>query len=140
MVRTLSSGTIRSLVSVAFLFGMIFLFQKHADFYALKHAGVEPLILPYKALKIIDLGLDSAAAAYLWLGVVQNAGANPERMPGLIATINKLDPRFSSPYAFAVLVFPDLNLTNEALAIGKRGIELADPDWRIPYYMATNYH
>jgi len=57
-----------------------------------------------------------------------------------------VDPKLSYPYAFSVLALPIVpkkvfpNSVQVAAEIGKRGIANADPDWRIPYYMAINYY
>ena len=95
-------------------------------------------------LRVVDLGLHSATASLLWIGVIQNIGTQGSFL-GLahsIETINALDPRFSYPYAFGVLIIPmmDKEETSEALAIGKRGVAQNLNDWHIPYYLATTYH
>jgi hypothetical protein len=57
--------------------------------------------------------------------------------------VNAIDPKLSYPYAFTVLVLPAVSNYKDrisaALAIGNEGINNADPDWRIPYYMAADY-
>lgn len=97
-------------------------------------------IIPARAIKLGNLGLHSATSALMWIYAIQQFGTNPEKLPELIKTINDLDPKFSYPYAFAALVLPPLGFPEQAIEIAKRGIDEADSDWRIPYYLATTYH
>jgi hypothetical protein len=97
-------------------------------------------------IRSFDLGLHSAVASFLWLDVRTEL---PFLRQGLdhflsgLKTVNDLDPHWNTPYAFAVLVLPNIpsrrGFTEEALAIGERGLASADPDWRIPFYMGTAY-
>lgn len=102
-------------------------------------------------IKSFDLGLHSAVASFLWLDVRTEL---PFLRQGLdhflvgLKAVNDLNPRWSTPYAFAVLVLPNLPVSNlssgqelvgETLAIGERGLASANPDWRIPFYMGTTY-
>ena len=86
------------------------------------------------------MGLHSVASAFMWLYTIQKVDSHQQDLPELIKNVNAIDPKFSYPYAFATLILPSLNFTNEAIEIGKEGIKNADPDWRIPFYLATTYH
>jgi len=106
-----------------------------------KTRPVMPLnTIPAEIIKMVDLGLHSAAASLIWIYTIQQATDYPEELPGLIQTINKLDHRFSYPYAFGALILPAFDMKNQAVELAKQGISNADPDWRIPYYLATTYH
>ncbi len=98
---------------------------------------IPPTILPVQAIKLGDLGLHSAAAALMWIYTIQKV---PIKTPELIRIVNELDPRFSYPYAFAAFFLPPFKATDQAIEIAKKGLEKADHDWRIAYYLATTYH
>ena len=106
--------------------------------------GSRPLIppnaIPTEIIKIVDLGLHSAASSLMWIYTIQQVADYPEELPKLIQTVNKLDPRFSYPYAFGGLILPAFGMNSQAIELAKQGIRDADPDWRIPYYLATTYH
>lgn len=104
---------------------------------------------PSTALKIADLGLNSATASLLWVNLIQEVGGmDVSRISGIdtmaqaIQMINAVDPKFSYPYAFATLLIPafDPTQTPVAINIGKQGIAAGANDWRIPYYMGVIYH
>ena len=106
-----------------------------------KTRPVMPLnTIPVEIIKMVDLGLHSAAASLMWIYTIQQVTDYPEELPKLIRTINKLDPRFSYPYAFGALILPAFGMNSQAVELAKQGISDADPDWRIPYYLATTYH
>jgi hypothetical protein len=98
-------------------------------------------------IRAVDMGFHAGVGSFLWAGtmpeildLVLRGGAEylqDERY------VNAVDPKLSYPYAFTVIVLPAAEhyagRVTDALAIGGRGIENADPDWRIPYYMATDY-
>ncbi len=97
-------------------------------------------------VRAADLGLHGAAASLLWLRVVQNVGMyvlqSPKTMSSDMQAVVELDPKFSYPYSFAVLMIPgiDRSQTPQALAIGERGMAENLGDWRIPYYLGFTYH
>ncbi len=134
------SNKLKSLIIFAFFIFWIALFQYKFDFYKSERPLVEPTILSAEIVKLIDLGLNSAAASYMWLNTIQDELVYPDKIPDYIGLVNDLDPKFSYPYAFAVLILPNLHQTDQAMEIGRRGLAQADPDWRIPFYMATTYH
>ncbi len=107
-------------------------------------SGLTPFMI-----RIADLGFHPAVASFLWANT----------MPEILDLFNKkteyigdrafasaVDPKLSYPYAFSVLTLPAVPAADypeglaESVAIGKEGIANADPDWRIPYYMALNYY
>lgn len=97
-------------------------------------------------VRMVNLGLHLPLASLLWidkrLDVLTLKEDNRDFLDTL-AFINGVDPQFSTPYAFSVLVMPSQRRCSycqtEALEIGKRGIANAEPDWRIPFYMAVQY-
>jgi hypothetical protein len=97
-------------------------------------------------LKSFDLGLHSALASFLWIDTRTELPffqQGPQKFFADLDTINKLDPKFSTPYAFTVLVLPNTKYPdriNASVEIGRRGVEEADKDWRVPLYLATIYH
>ena len=114
--------------------------QYYFDIQKKQRGRLAPFILPAQAIKMADLGLHSAAAAALWIYAIQQTTEFPAEIPGLIKNVNEVDPKFSYPYAFASVVLPSFGKIQEAVAIGQVGIKNSDPDWRIPYYLATTYH
>ena len=85
--------------------------------------------------------MHSATASLMWVYTIQHATENADKLTDLIDNVTAIDSKFSYPYAFAALVLPDIaHSPDKAVEIAMRGIENADPDWRIPYYLATTYH
>lgn len=106
-----------------------------------KERPLAPLtVIPAQAIKLGSLGLDSAAASFMWIYTIQQFTDYPYDLPRLIKTVNALDPKFSYPYAFAAFILPAFKATDQAVEIAKEGIDKADPDWQIPYYLAATYH
>lgn len=97
-------------------------------------------------IRLIDLGLHLPIASLMWidkrLDVLTLSDTNRSFLD-TVTLINGIDPQFSTPYAFSTLVMPNQRRCSycraEALEIGKRGIAQAEPDWRIPFYMAVEY-
>jgi len=102
--------------------------------------------LPAPVLRGATLGLSSAMASLLWLGLIQDiggtGGAALDSAAMRIAAMVALDPQFSYLYAFVTLMAPhnDQEATERAIAIGRQGVAQNLGDWRIPYYVATAYH
>jgi hypothetical protein len=109
-----------------------------------KVAAPQPYLMPASVVKAADLGLNSAAADYVWIDMIQYYGSylgdGYKKLADYVKLANDLDPKFSYPYAFATLMLPGEGMVDEALQIGERGLVDSDPDWRIPYYMAVTYH
>lgn len=103
----------------------------------------EPIVLKSTMIRLSDLGLHNAAADLLWLSSIQYFGGadskTNEKMSDYLFSATELDPQFSYPYAFGVLILPMVNQMNQALELGQKGVDLHLADWRIPYYMATTY-
>ncbi|MCI0542762.1 hypothetical protein L0Y69_03375 [bacterium] len=106
-----------------------------------------PLIsLPAPVMRAVDLGLHSAAASLMWVKITQDVytwlgpGKKHQTLAADIRLVNELDPKWGYPYAFAAIMLPEFGEMKEAVEIGERGIVEAEPDWRIPYYLATSYH
>ncbi len=101
-------------------------------------------------VQAVDLGLHSAAAGYYWIdpviaeAVTLKGGKNGlQKYKNDLRFINTLDPRFSFPYYWTVLILPDENYPdtiNAAIEAGTRGVREADSDWRVDFYLATLYH
>ncbi len=98
-------------------------------------------------VRIMDMGFHPAVASFLWATTMPEIldlwNKKTEYFYDL-AFVNAVDPKLSYPYAFSVLTLPavpasaDPQAVEQADAIGIQGLANADPDWRIPYYMATN--
>lgn len=133
-----------NIIAVLILLGGVVISQYFYDQTRSGRPKDQPLILPAEVVKAADLGLDSAASDYFWLASVQYLGDYQtdgyKDMAKYIELSTEMNPKFSYPYAFGVLMLPDLKMTSKAIEIGKKGIAEADPDWRIPYYMGTMYH
>ncbi len=115
----------------------------HALFVRATRDTVRPLpaVIPAAALRASDLGLHTMTASFLWLAVIQRlAPVGFDHLDAYIGQINNLDPKFSYPYAFGVLLLGGQGNLDAAVRIGMRGIADADADWRIPFYLAMNYH
>ena len=84
-----------------------------------------------------------AAADIAWILTVQYYGdlkaAPHPKLPRYLESIQTLDPKFCQPYSFGMVTLTGQN-TQQAINIGKRGIENCPEDWRIYYYMAFAYH
>jgi hypothetical protein len=99
-------------------------------------------------VRVVDMGFHPAVASYLWattMPEILDLFARKTEYFNDLAFVNAVDPKMSYPYAFSVLTLPiiptstDPDAVQQSMVIGQEGIAKADPDWRIPYYMATNY-
>jgi len=109
-------------------------------------ASSAPTASPFM-VRIMDMGFHPAVASFLWATTMPEIldlwNKKTEYFSDL-AFVNAVDPKLSYPYAFSVLTLPavpasaDSQAVKQADAIGQQGIANADPDWRIPYYVATN--
>jgi hypothetical protein len=97
-------------------------------------------------IRMIDMGFDPAVASFMWVGtmpeIVDLFNDKTEYLSDQ-SFLSTVDPKLAYPYAFSVLTLPVFNTfpaaVVDAQAIGEEGLKQADPDWRIPYYMAINY-
>jgi hypothetical protein len=145
--NTTARGTVARIGTLFLLMVCIVGLQVRYD--ALKPSfsgGVVSTISP-QSIRLMDLGFHGATASFLWVGTLPKIlnlffNGNMEYVSDL-DFLNGVDPRFGYPYAFSVLTIPvSHQLKNPdvvALQIGREGIANADPDWRIPYYMAADY-
>ncbi len=129
-----------SILKTALLLVAIITFQYYFDLEKIDRPLIPPTVIPAQAIKLGDLGLHSAVSAAMWIYTIQQLGTYGNKLPELIKNINDVDPKFSYPYAFSALVLPSFGFTKQGIEIAKHGIDKADPDWRIPYYLATTYH
>ncbi len=106
--------------------------------------GVSPLMI-----RMADLGFSPAVASFLWattMPEILDLFRDRTEYLGDEAFVNAVDPKMSYPYAFSVLTLPAVPTKafpdglKDAVVIGNRGLQTADPDWRIAYYMAMNYY
>lgn len=154
MAHTLSSKkrifNFRNLLKIFIIISLFFLlagFQYFYDRNKLKHPVASSPVFSPQAFKMVDMGFHSAIASLLWTDAISDIVTLSDKNKKYLSElefINYLDPKFSAPYSFSVLVMPGIkrfsNKLDEAIKIGKRGIESADSDWRIPFYLAVIYH
>lgn len=127
-------------VSILLLAGIVFS-QHLFDFSRTIRRDQPAFSLPPSVARVVDLGAHSAVASLLWLNLVQRVGEFKTRfLFEDLEVITSLDPRFSYPYAFGVLMLSFFDKMDKAVELGERGIREADPDWRIPYYLSVVYH
>ena len=146
--RSSHLGRASRFLIVIFLLSIIVLLQYQYDATKTRslpssNSGVSPFMV-----KAIDMGFDPAVSSFLWATTMPEIldlfNGKTEYFNDL-AFLNAVDPKMSYPYAFSVLTLPAVPKKNypdglsEAMVIGREGLQSADPDWRISYYMATNY-
>jgi hypothetical protein len=130
---------------LALLFPAIILSQWAYDVAKISAAALPQSFSP-SFIRMFDMGFDSTVGSFLWVGTMpeildlfrgKTEYLQDERF------VNAVDPKLSYPYAFSTLTLPAVakypDAMKDAMAIGEAGIQSADPDWRIPYYMAINY-
>lgn len=134
---------------MAFLLGLVVLLQYQYDATKITLAsdstsGVSPFMV-----RVADMGFHPAVSSFLWATTMPEIldlfVGKTEYLKDL-AFVNAIDPKMSYPYAFSVLTLPAVPAKDypdgvaQSILIGQEGLKNADPDWRIPYYMATNYY
>lgn len=126
------------------LLGLVSTSQYLVDQQKKKRVYAEPVVIPAEILKVAGLGLDNALADFLWLGSIQYFGGGEsrtnEKLSDFLVSSTDLDPKFSYPYAFGALILPSIEETELAISLAKKGIDKAEPNWQIPYNLATLYH
>lgn len=105
--------------------------------------GISP-----STVRLVDMGFHATLGSFFWVGTMPEIldlfNGRTEYLTDL-AVVNGVDPKLGYPYAFSVLTLPAVpkgafpDAVKESFVVGQKGIANADPDWRIPYYMATNY-
>lgn len=97
-------------------------------------------------VRVFDGGFHSTFASFAWVSTMPEVlsvyfKGNTQYLRDL-DFVNGVDPKLSYPYAFSVITLPAIVRLPDrdaiATAIGERGLANADPDWRIPYYLAAH--
>lgn len=143
-------GTASKIFFLVLLFGLVAVLQLEYDATRVAIPTSLPNSFTPEMVRIADMGLNPAINAFLW------AGTMPEILDlyfhgrteyvSDVAFLTAVDPKMSYPYAFSVLTLPVVPsstypiVLSESFKIGQQGLANADPDWRIPYYMAINYY
>jgi hypothetical protein len=117
---------------------------------AVQPASVGGEGLSPEIVRMLDMGFNSTVGSFLWVATmpdILDLFNGKKEYLSEVAYLNQVDPKLSYPYAFSVLTLPIVPTSTgyttglqDAQAIGLRGIANANPDWRIPYYMAFNYY
>ena len=134
-------------VTIVLLLALVGLLQLEYDATKINlPASTTQTVSPFM-VRLLDMGFHPAVASFLWATTMPEIldlwRGRTEYFTDL-AFVNAVDPKMSYPYAFSVLTLPavpaaaDPQALTQANTIGEQGIASADPDWRIPYYMATN--
>lgn len=144
--KNISGSFWRTLLLIAVFVGMI-LSQFEYDIVSAGHTAARGEGLSPNTIRGIDMGFHAAIASFLWIAtmpeILDLVFNNHTEYLSDEAFVNAVDERLSYPYAFSILVLPVATHfkdgVSDAVAIGKNGVANADPDWRIPYYLATTY-
>lgn len=109
-----------------------------------------PSSITPETVRMLDMGFNATAASFLWVNTMPEVlDLFRDRTEYLsdVQYLTTVDPKLGYPYAFSVLTLPAVPTSTgymtgvqDAMAIGKQGLQNADPDWRIPYYLGTNYY
>lgn len=135
------------IVTLALLLGLVVLLQLEYDATKVTlPTSSEQVVSPFM-VRMLDMGFHPAVASFLWATTMPEIldlwNGKTEYFTDL-AFVNAVDPKMTYPYAFSVLTLTavpaqdDPDALQQSIAIGQQGIANGDPDWRIPYYMATN--
>jgi hypothetical protein len=145
-------GAASKIIVIVLLFLAIVVLQYDYDLKKLPAPAALASYTSPEFVRLVDMGFHATIASALW------ANTMPEILDlfrghteylGSVAYVSAIDPKLSYPYAFSVLTLPAIPARDWAggdasdtiaLAIGTHGIANADPDWRIPYYMAIDYY
>ena len=105
----------------------------------------EPKTFSPAFLKIADFGFHQIVSDYLWLETIQYFGGGDfnkkyRALPNLLDTITELDPNFTYPYIFGMLVEPYQGDLYPAINLGEKGIKANPKTGMIAYYLASLYH
>lgn len=103
-----------------------------------------------EVVRMVDMGFNSTVTSFLWVAAmpdILDLFRDKTEYLSDVAYLTAVDPKLGYPYAFSVLTLPIIPTSTgyttglaDGMAIGQQGLKNADPDWRIPYYMATNYY
>ena len=135
--------------TIALLLALVALLQLESDAVSVQFpgTGISSSGMTASMVRMVDMGFHPAVASFLWATTMPEIldlwRGRTEYFPDL-AYVNAIDPKMSYPYAFSVLTLTAVPTSSypdglaQSIRIGNEGIANADPDWRIPYYMATN--
>lgn len=133
-----------NLTILVLLLGGVIFSQRYFDTARAKEPKPSPYVPSAEIVRALDLGLHSAASSFYWLASIQYIGDwqsdDYVKMDKFLSLSTDLDPKFSHPYAYGTLILPAVNKYDESVKLAEKGLVEADPDWEIPYYLATNYH
>lgn len=106
--------------------------------------AADPLIPTVPVLRFLSLGNPSLVADILWLQSIQYFGSgNPygdyPALGPMLDTVTQLDPKFSYPYQFGMIILPYMNNTPMALELGERAQNNFN-DGLLTFYLASDYH
>ena len=130
---------------IVLLFVGVALSERSYETHARKAVPPQIAFFSTQVIRASDFGLHAATASFMWLDFIQHVG-QPGAGRGavtILRAVTDLDPHFSYPYAFGVLVLPALDPVTgraDALEIGTKALALGIIDWRIPFYLAADFH
>lgn len=147
-MKSIFTPSILRTLLLAFLFVAIIVSQIGYDAAKVTLPAGLPQSVSPEFVRLVDMGFHSTAGSFLWISTMPEIlgiyfSGSTQYLTDL-SFVNAVDPRLSYPYAFTVLILPELvhfpNHDAIAVAVGKLGIANADPDWRIPYYLGAEYY
>jgi hypothetical protein len=105
----------------------------------------KPLIPSGMALKLMSLNNEPFVADLLWLQTIQYFGSgspygNYPALAPMTDTITQLDPKFSYPYEFGLVVLPFMGKAEAAEKLGLRAQQYLPDEGILTYYLASVYH
>lgn len=106
---------------------------------------IEPQPFSAQAAKTASLGSQEFMASLYWLQLIQYyGGGDPygqyRKLAELFNTVTDLSPKFTHAYQTGLLVLPGEGFVDEAIALGKKGMERDPERWEMPYYTGIVYH
>lgn len=150
-MRTASRlGVIGKVALIAVILAAIVGLQVESDAVTKSLSASLPGTFTPEMVRLTDMGFNPAVASFLWANTMPEIldlffNGHTEYLTDL-SFLTTVDPKMSYPYAFSVLTLPIIPTSSypdalaQSFAIGHEGLVKADPDWRIPYYMAINYY
>ncbi|HVN26762.1 MAG TPA: hypothetical protein VMT99_03905 [Candidatus Paceibacterota bacterium] len=150
MVSRFGSG-MKALIVILFIAAIA---ATQYDYDLVKPSG-PPSLASYTSpefVRLVDMGFHSTVASALWAGTmpeILDLFVGKTEYVSDVAYVSSVDPKLGYPYAFSVIAIPAIPAgrfagqdasDTIALAIGRKGLENVQNDWRIPYYMAIDYY
>jgi hypothetical protein len=137
-------------LAICFLLAAVAGVQFAYDATKLQTDATLPSSITPETVRMLDMGFHSTVASFLWVNTMPEIlDLFRDRTEYLsdVQYLTTVDPRLAYPYAFSILTLPAVPTSTgyttglqDAMTIGAQGLKDSDPDWRIPYYMATNYY